>query len=261
MVSMSAFSNRPAAELFHTGLGQREALARLRFLRHQGRRLGLVAGPPGVGKSLLLEVFGGECRRQGDTVVQLDVGALSTHEFFWQLGNAFEASASPAADTWQLFRQLTDRLYENRLQSKRTILLCDHVDQARADLQTQLSRLVRLDPVEELTVVLTADLAGAGRLPAPLREAIELHVDLPAWDELDTVGYLQTVLAGSDWPVFTDQALSKLHQLAEGVPRTINRLADYALWVGSQQSAQRVGPEMVQAAHQALLPREWLRRE
>ena len=44
-------------KFFYQSPTHEEALARLQFLVDQQRRLGLLVGPPGSGKSLLLEVF------------------------------------------------------------------------------------------------------------------------------------------------------------------------------------------------------------
>jgi type II secretory pathway predicted ATPase ExeA len=50
-----------------------EALARLQFLVHDRRRLGLLIGPSGSGKSLLLEVFADQLRRSAQPVAKLSL--------------------------------------------------------------------------------------------------------------------------------------------------------------------------------------------
>ena len=71
----------------------------------------------------------------------------------------------------------------------------------------------------------------AARLGEQLLEMIDLRIDLEPWDELDTIGYLQLALveAGCQQPLFDDDSLSEIHRLAAGIPRRVNRLADYAL--------------------------------
>jgi len=241
--------------LFYEGAGQRESLARLRFLVDQGRRLGLVLGEPGLGKSLLIEVFARECRQQSRAIAQLNLMGLSSREFFCQLCVELQAPARVEDDLVRLFRLLTDRIYENQLQGVPTVLLLDNVDQAGPDLLTHLLRLVHHNTDDGwLTLVLTANRDRTSRLGSELLDLVDLRIDLQPWDELDTTGYLQLALveAGSERPLFADQALSEMHRLAEGVPRRINRLADYALLAGSSSGEEVICSATVQSAHEAM---------
>jgi len=255
-LTKTPFPSELDPELFYEGVHEREALARLRFLTDNRRRVGLLLGQRGLGKSHLLQVFASERRGQGDDVALIDLLGLSTREFLWQLGNELAASVRIEDEPLRLLRQLTDHLNENQLQNRRTILLLDNIDQAGPDLQTHLVRFARL-PVAGaggLTLMFTANTAHTARLQEALLELVELQIALEPWDELDTTGYLQLALveAGSERPVFTDQALSELHRLADGIPRNINRLADEALLLGSPDPAQLIDPETVRAAHQSL---------
>lgn len=243
--------------LFYEGSGQRESLARLRFLVGQGRRLGLVLGEPGLGKSLLLEVFARECRQPGRAVAQVDLLGMSSREFAWQLGVELQAPVRVEDDLVRLFRQLTDRINENQLQQVPTVLLLDNADQAGPDLLTHLLRLANFHAAAGegwLTLVLAANRARANRLGEGLLELVDLRIDLQPWDELDTTGYLQLALveAGCERPLFEDQALSEMHRLAGGVPRRVNRLADYALLAGSNSGQEMVCSSTIQSAHEAI---------
>ncbi|MCH2113820.1 MAG: AAA family ATPase [Pirellulales bacterium] len=255
-LAKSPFPSGLTPELFYEGMHEREALARLRFLTDYRRRMGLVLGQSGLGKSQLLQVFALERRRQGNDVALIDLLGLSAREFFWQLGNELNASVRIEDEPLRLFRQLTDRLHENQMQEKRTILLLDNIVEARPDLQTHLIRLARhkVAGAGGLTLVLTASATQSALLQDGLLELVDLRIDLDAWDELDTTGYLQHAMveAGSEQPMFTDSAINELHRLSQGIPRHVNRLAEHALLLGSQNPGQMIDPETVRAAHQSL---------
>ncbi len=266
--------------LFYEGASQREALARLRFVVENRRRLGLLLSDAGLGKSLLLKVFATECRQKNYAVAQLDLLGLSSREFYWQLGTKLHTAVQLDDQPLRLFRQLADRIQENRIQDIPTVLLLDNADQAGADLLTQLLRLVHLGPADNwLTIVLTANRShsahmfgerptradhpnraearigcGPATLGDRLLEMVDLRIDLLPWDELDTTGYLQLALveAGSQRPLFDDQAINHLHHLADGVPRRVNRLADYALLIGSSTDQQTINSATIQAANEAV---------
>ena len=105
-----------------------------------------------------------------------------------------------------------------------------------------------------LTIVATANPEQVGRLNKALLDLIDIRIDLEPWDELDTIGYLQMALleAGAERPLFDDEALSSLHRAAAGVPRAVNRLADFALLAGSSNSQEMVVASTIQAASAAI---------
>ncbi|MEM8944339.1 MAG: AAA family ATPase [Planctomycetota bacterium] len=252
------FPSGPDRELFHEGVAQREALARLRFLIAHRRRLGLVVGDVGHGKSLLLDVFAAQCRTAGYAVANVDPLGLSTREFYWQLGTQLQARVRVEDDLVRLFRQTSDRINENMLEGRQTIVMLDDLEQAGPDLQNHVHRLLRTEAANtgRLTIIAATDTSQRMRLTTPLRQLCELRIELMPWDELDTVGYLQMALfaAGAERPLFADGAISELHQLSEGVPRRINRLADFALLAGSNKELDTIDAETVREASEATGP-------
>jgi len=243
-------------KLFYEGASQRESLARLRFLLAHRRRLGLVLGATGLGKSLLLSVFSEQCRLAGQAVAQVDLLGLSSREFYWQLGNELRAAVHLEDDMLRLYRQLTDRLQENCLQGKQTVLVLDDLDQVGPDFLNQVQRLLRTETAHGgwLTLIASANPQQLSRLGKGLLELVDLRIDLQPWDELDTMGYLQMALfeAGAERPLFDDEAMSDLHHASAGVPRVVNRLADFALLAGSNDSLEMIDASTIQAASEAV---------
>lgn len=179
---------------------------------------------------------------------------LSVREFHWQLATALHAKPRAGDDVLQLAQRLDDQLQQYRFQEQRTVVLLDDADQAGADVLTQLSRLAQLPAsrVGNLTLVLTA--GTVQRLGSRLLDRVELRIDLEPWDAEDTTGYVQLALiaAGADEPIFDDPALTAIHRYTSGVPRMVNRLADYALLAGSSAGVSTIDAEIVSAAHEAI---------
>ena len=248
----SPFSGGLEPRLFFEGAAHREALARMRFLR-ANRQLGLIFGEPGTGKSLVLKMFENECRRQGCSVASVNLLGLSTCEFCGQVASQLGATVRLEDPQPRLFRQLSDRVVANQLQGVPTVVLVDDVHQAGSDLSAQLARLSQLDAAgpSPLTIVLATRAGESAWLGEPLLELVDLRIDLEPWDELDTTGYLQLaqVEAGRQRPLFDDAALSEIHRLTAGVPRRVNRLADYALLAGA-------GSETIDAETVSRRPRD-----
>lgn len=233
-----------------------EALARLHFLVDEHRRVGLLLGDPGSGKSLVLEVFADEIRREGRAVARLNLVGLSAPEMLWQLAASLGLNLDPAGPLVSLWRAVADRLAEHRYQETATAVLLDDADQAGADVLAQVARLARLDPTPEarLTIVLAAHRADAARLGRPLLELAELRIDLEPWDPADTEQYLSDTLAraGCPQPAFDPPAVRRIHELAQGVPRRVNQLADLALLAGAGRALDRVDADTVESVYREL---------
>jgi general secretion pathway protein A len=233
-----------------------EALARLHFLVEQRRRLGLLLGESGSGKSLLYEVFAAELRRAGCAVAQTSLLGVSPAEWLWQSIAALERDSDAAATIGQLWQILTDRITEYRYQQIDTVLLLDDADRASREVLDQVARLVRFDrlPEARLTIVLACRPEGIGKLGGDLLELSELRIDIEPWEQTDTENYVRESLtkAGGQSAIFDDQAVARLQELTHGVPRRVSQLADLSLMAGAGQAAQHIDAEMVESVYQEL---------
>jgi type II secretory pathway predicted ATPase ExeA len=244
------------ADQCYPSASHEEALNRIEYLVEARRRLGVVLGEPGVGKSLALRGAARRLTRKGQTVVLVNAMGMSARELFWQVAVGLGAAPREDADVARLWRVVADRVVENRLEHLNTALLVDDAGQAGPDLVNQFVRLGRLDPTPAArwTIVLAATREQAARWNPSLRELADLRIDLRPWSEEDTIGYLQTALvdAGRFDPIFDDEALHEIFELAEGVPRRVARLADFALLAGAVGQMEMIDAATVSEAHEEL---------
>jgi type II secretory pathway predicted ATPase ExeA len=247
------FPAAPVAEQLYPTAGHHEALARTEYLVDGRRRLGVLVGEAGVGKSLLLQAAARQLGRQGRAVALVDALAVTARELLWQTAAGLGAAPREDAELAQLWRQVADRVVENRLQRLHTVLLVDDAGQAGPDVLAQFVRLARLDPTPSArwTMVLAAEPAQAARWNEMLRNRIDLRIELPAWAPEDTIGYVQTALveAGRVEPLFEDEALAALHELTRGLPRNVARLADFALLAGAAAGLETIDTPTIEAAN------------
>jgi type II secretory pathway predicted ATPase ExeA len=250
----------PADQLYPTS-AHAEALARIEYLVDGRRRVGVLLGEMGVGKSIVLQAAARQLSRQGLAVALVDVVAVSARELAWQTACGLGVAPREDADVHRLWRQIADRIVENRLQQVHTVLLVDEAGQAGPDVMTQFVRLARLDsaPSALWTIVLAAEPEQAAGWNATLRNLVDLRIDLAPWTAEDTIGYVQTALveAGRLEPLFEDEALGALHELTRGVPRQVAKLADFALLAGAAAGMTAIDAITIEAAHDEISwPRE-----
>lgn len=233
-----------------------EAAARIDYLVAEQRRMGVLLGEPGLGKTTVLGAAAEQLRRRGDAVALVEAAALTPAEMLWQIAVGLGASPDPTDTPARLWRRIEEKLEHHRWQNRRSVLLVDDTDAAGPDLQRQLIRLAGLEaaPGARWTIILAADPAGLARLSEPLLHRIDLRIDLYPWTADDTAGYIQHALveAGATAPLFSDAALQRLQDHGAGVPRHLVRLADFALVLGAGAGLAAVGPEEVDAALEQL---------
>lgn len=248
----SPFRASGGVRYFHRAAAHEEALARLRYLVDDHRRLGLLLGESGVGKTLVLSVLAGALRRRGRQVAHVSLRGSSCRELLWQLAAELQLAPRHGDDVYALWRSVSDHLAENRYQRLHTVLLLDDVDQAPAETRALAARLAQSDSAADapLTIVVSADYDCAEHVGAALLDLVELRVDLARWDANETAEFLAASLAAADaqQQIFSDEAVQQLHRLSGGIPRRVAQLADLALLAGAGGGLKQVDAETVQSA-------------
>ena len=243
---------------FHEGEVQAEGLARLRHVIQHSRRAALVTGERGCGKSLLLRQFAAECRDQGLHISEVDLDSVHPQEMLRQIASQLALNPRRDDDPSRLLSRLVDWAAAADFHRSHALVLADHADEAGPDVLRLLARCARMfdSYAPCLTLVSACRDENVMRLGNDLLDSIDLRIQLGPWEEADTIAYVQLALldAGCDRPVFKDHALAVLHTLSGGVPRDVNRLADYAMAGGAAVGCETIDAGIVEAAYDALKP-------
>jgi type II secretory pathway predicted ATPase ExeA len=256
------FPTAPTADQLYATAGFTEALARIEYLVQSRRRFGALVGEPGVGKSLVMKSAARQLAKQGHAVALVDAFGITSRELLWHTATGLGAAPAEDADTTRLWRLVADRVAENRLQNINSVLLVDDAGQASPDVLTQLQRLGRLSHAPQFggdagalwTIVLATEQVQASRWSDSVRHLIDLRIDLRPWEYDETTGYLQTSLveAGRLEPLFEEDAIAMLHELTQGIPRQVTRLADFTLLAGAAADWDTIDAATIVTAYEEL---------
>ncbi len=221
----SPFQGDSAMQFLHQSPTHEEALARLQFLTDNHRRLGLLLGASGSGKSLLLDVFTQQLRRRGRPVVKIGLLGLEPGEFLFLLAAGLKLNFEPSASPLALWRAIADRLAEFHYQKLETVILLDDADCADDRVLAQVARLACCDPSNQsrLTLILAVRGENIRRLGDRLLELAELRIDLEPWDRAGTANFLNSSLAQSgararSFPSRPSTACTSLHTAHPAAP-------------------------------------------
>lgn len=233
-----------------------EALARLNYLIEANHRVGLLLGAMGTGKSLVLEIVAHQWRSLGACVARTSLRARDSRETLLSLARGWGLDVDPHAASFELWHAIADRLAENRWQRLPTIAMFDDADRAASDVLEHVIRLAHCEPLAEsrLTVIVAAQGDRLSELGSSLLGLVDLRIDLSAWDLADTHNYLTHLLAraGRAQAAFDEEAVMRIHELAEGIVRRIGLLADLSLLAASAQQLPLVDVRTVETVYDEL---------
>lgn len=226
-----------------------EALARLEYLVEQRRRFGLMLGPAGTGKSLILRAAAREVKRLGREVVIVDLFGIDSHDLLWQLAIGLRLGPTERWSHASLWRAVCDHwhaLHSARLPS---VLLFDHLERAEVDCLGMIERLLHLDVTNDggLTILAAAREGLEECSLGELAEQSELRIELPCLSQRETESFIRELLdkSGGHREIFRRDALVTLFDLSGGVPREIVRLCQLALAAAERDVLDRVDSTML----------------
>jgi general secretion pathway protein A len=228
---------------------QVEALARLSFLVEDQHRLGLLVGPSGIGKSVLLDAFARRQRMRGHQVARINLLGMQHDEFVWHLAADLGETPRQSDTLGELWRRIQDRLLVNRYQQVSTVMLFDDVDEAEQDVITAITRLAIWQPAADaqITIVVTCDDNRMELIGRRLLELSELRIELGTWEQCDTAEFLEQILtnAGREAPVFDAGAIEEIHEVSAGVPRRIRQIGEMSLVAGAGYGLETIDAETI----------------
>ncbi len=246
-LSRSPFTLGSTGQGIFTGGTMEEALARSDFLVSQEKRLGLVLGPSGVGKTTFLKYFCKARKSQfiRENLVKIDLRCADGETVPNRILNSFYPFQERLSTKQNGWSKITDLLYAESAIGHRTVLLFDNLHGQYEDVFQAISQLWSLQTGWSMLLCLDDD--AIVNLPRWFLDQCELRIDLPSWDLGQTADYFEFALlqAGVDENIFNGQAITRIQELSEGIPRKIVQIAELALVAGAVRKAGKVTSELV----------------
>jgi type II secretory pathway predicted ATPase ExeA len=228
------------------------ALLKLRYAVENRRGGALLAGGSGSGKTLLVGWLRRQLAENHTPFVHIVFPQMSPAELLTYIADEVGATPTHAgAGLDQTVRRLQQFLIGNTAQGRHAVIAVDeaHLLAEAGNLET-LRLLTNFDNGAQPTLTLllvghTSLMPALDRMPA-LEERLGVKCVLRPFTLDETASYVTHRLgaAGANREIFTHDALTRLHQLARGNPRRINRLCDLALLIGFAEEQS-----MIEAAH------------
>ena len=249
------FPNTIDERRFFQSPAHEEALARLEYVVDSRQPLGVLTGPPGTGKSLLLRIVQKRIRRTCRETALIDVCGLDADELVYRLTAALHLPAGRTDLPAPLWQSLRDELLGRSVAQVRTVILLDHFDRSVGCCLGVLERLLALDEDRRCCTVLTA-MRGLEPVDAPVWTHANLRIEIGPLSRQETALYVSQSLrqAGAGRTIFEPDALEAVYRLTDGVPRAINRLCDLALLAAMCDRRTTIDAAVVEAVAEQFTP-------
>ena len=244
----------PRPQFYHAAREIDGALKGIERCIRRAEGVGLVVGPPGTGKSLLLLKLAEQVRDDFD-VALLTGASICTRRALWQSILAAIGEPYRGIDEAELRIAIVERIRGLAAAGSGLVILVDEAHTLPTRLIEELRLLTNVPtPLPAVHIVLAGttrldELLGAPRMES-LTQRVAVRGYLEPLDHAETLAYLrtQTRAAGLAWErLFADGSDDAVYRVTEGVPRLINQVCDQAL-VMVAESQRRVTPADITAA-------------
>lgn len=254
------FENSADARFYYPGEAHQGALLKLRYAIESRKGAALLAGAPGLGKTLLAHALFRQLPEPYNPRVQLVFPQMPPEQLIGWLADELSGGQGEPATIERNVRRLEQALAENVKLGRHAVVVIDEAQLLRSSNALETIRLLlNLDHHSQpaLTILLVGQpalLPALDRMPE-LDERLGVKCLLRPFSLEETSGYIHHRLraAGAAQPIFDGDAIDAVHHLSHGAPRRINRLCDLALLVGFAEERESLGAEQIEAVAQELV--------
>ncbi|MBX9788092.1 MAG: AAA family ATPase [Pirellulales bacterium] len=243
-----------AAHYFRTASSEAARETTLRCVR-RGEGPALVVGGVGIGKSIFASVIA-QHLRPTHQVVTLAGGECINRRALSQ--TVLHRLGRPIrGDEGELRLALVDYISGYSLPATGLVLVIDDAQLLEVTVLEELRLLTNLVRYEQTCVhlVLAGNPEIEERLASPKLESFNQRLAarcyLAPFTHAETRGYIAARLAACDGRperLFTDDAVRRLQQATDGVPRLVNQLCDHALVLGAAAGRLRLDAAAISVA-------------
>jgi general secretion pathway protein A len=232
---------------------------KLRYAIENQRGGAMLAGPSGIGKTLLVGMLAQTLAEAGTPLAHVVFPQMSTEELLSHVAGKLDGT--PERGSTPSVQHSIERI-ERWLaeQAQQAVVVIDeaHLIEDRRTLEA-IRLLLNFEAAGRpaMTLLLSGQpgiLPILDRMPA-IEERLAVKCLLRPFTQGQTAEYVAHRLrtAGAGEAIFEPGALETLHALTHGIPRRINRLCDLALLIGYAEGCRTIDAERIESVSEELV--------
>jgi len=245
------FENVPDPDFFYLSKSHEEALTRLIYAAEMRKGGAMLSGDVGCGKTTLSKVYIKELSEAKYDIGIIVNPKLDSKEFLQEILYQFNMPVVPNTKV-ECLRSLNNRMIENMRVKKETLLIVDEAQLLNESTFEEIRLLLnfQLNNRFLMTIILLGqpELREKIRAIEQLNQRIAIKYHLMPFNLEDTSHYIsyRQLRAGRKENVFNDEAIEKIYEYTDGIPRKINNLCDLSLLIGFGNGDKLITPKIVE---------------
>ncbi len=249
------FSIAPDPQYLYMSTRHKEAMAHLTYGLSQGGCFIVLTGEVGTGKTTLCRNLLSDLPDNVDVALILNAN-INELELLQTICDELKISYQEESSQKQHLDLINKHLLDTFAKNRHTVLIIDEAQLLSRDVLEQIRLLTNLETTKSklLQIILIGQpelndiLARNDLRQLAQRVTARYHLGALRQNEIEEYVNYRLAVAGCRKPLFSKQALTKLHQLSDGIPRKINVLADHALLGAYSQNQPLVESSVVKEA-------------
>lgn len=247
------FDLTPSPKFLVLTESHREALRNLEYGIGSRKGITLLIGDAGAGKTTVIRAAIEKLPTHVHTV-HISNPTLSRPEFVETLAAKFDLSPAASQSKAVMLAELEALLHRRHAAGESSVMIVDEAQSLPLDLLEEVRLLANIETDSEklLSVIIAGQPELATRLNQPelrqLKQRVALRCELRPLHRAETEAYIAgriRAAGGVGARVFTREAVAVIHDGAQGLPRTVNVIADNALLGGFAAGQKPVGTDIV----------------
>ena len=245
------FENVPDPDFLYLSKSHEEALTRLIYAAEMRKGGAMLSGEIGCGKTTLSKVYVKELSEEKYDIGLIINPNLEPKEFLQEILYQFDINDAPDTKV-KCLRALNDKMLENMKINKETLLIVDEAQLLTEVVFEEIRLLLnfQLNNRFLMTIILIGQPELRNKVKSieqlDQRIAIKYHLIPFSFDETFEYIIFRQRKAGKKENVFSDEAVEKIYEHSDGVPRKINNLCDLSLLIGFSTNEKNIESRIVE---------------
>jgi len=231
------FRNNLDSAFFYEKASRLEILQALIYVVKRGDAIIKVTGEVGSGKTTLLRLVAQKLT-DGFKLVYINSPNLSPKDLLQSVATELDISFSEDINKYQLLELIRQELLNRYSQSQKVVVLVDEAQSMSVDTLEELRLLTNFETEKDKLIQLVLfgqpelDLAINSPVLRQLKSRVTYNIHIPPLTVSDVYDYLNhrmRVASYKGLDFFNYKSAKRIHRLSQGLPRSINSIADQLL--------------------------------
>lgn len=231
------FRNNLDSNFFYKKASRLEILNALIYVIQRGDAVIKVTGEVGSGKTTLLRLTS-LALSEGFELIYINAPNLTPKDLLFSIATELQIPFSESDKKFQLLHLIRDKLLEHHFSDTKVVVLVDEAQSMSVDTLEELRLLTNLETEKDKLIQLVLfgqdelDVALDKQALRQLKSRITYNIHIPPLTNQDVYDYLNHRMRVAEYKgldFFSFKDAKRIQQLSNGLPRTINAIADQLL--------------------------------